>query len=208
MSKTQQEIATPDNKTHTRKVRTQKLEFGTTKWLTYAAMFAALAVVMKFIGQFLTLTDSFKITLIYVVWLIAGATLGAFGGGAVCFASDVLGAIIFPTGAINPFLILGNTVYGVIAALAFKIPIKSNVAKFIIAGVACTIICTCGINTLAIYYSYSYYKVMSVWQYFVAYRIMQPVVAVINIVIAVAMIPLLNRLRLLPPIKRRKKAAA
>lgn len=206
--KNQQEIASPDIKTNNRKVRTQKLEFGTTKWLTYAAVFAALAVVMKFIGQFLTLTDSFKITLIYVVWLIAGATLGAFGGGAVCFASDVLGAIIMPTGAINPFLILGNTLYGVIAALAFKTPIKSYVVKFIISGIACTLVCTCVINTLAIFYSYGYYKVMNVWQYFVAYRIMQPVVAVINIVITIAMIPLMSRLKLLPSLKKSKQSAA
>ena len=205
MMENQQEIATPDTKdTPTRKVRSQQLEFGTTKWLTYAAVFSALALVMKFIGQFLTLTPSFKITLIYVIWLLAGATLGPFGGGAVCFTSDVLGAIVFPTGAINPYLILGNTLYGIIAALAFKYtPIKNYYVKLISAGIACTVICTCLINTLALYYSYGYDEIFTFVQYFVAYRALQPIVAVINIVIAVAMIPLLMRLRLLPPLKKK-----
>lgn len=205
MMENQQEIATPDTKdTPTRKVRSQQLEFGTTKWLTYAAVFSALAIVIKFIGQFLTLTPSFKITLIYVIWLISGATLGAFGGGAVCFTSDVLGAIIFPTGAMNPYLILGNTLYGIIAALAFKYtPIKNYCVKMISAGIACTVICTCLINTLALYYSYGYDAMFTFAQYFVAYRILQPLVAVINIVIAVAMIPLMLRLKMLPPIKKK-----
>ena len=114
----QQEIATPDiQATNNRAVRSQKLKLGTTKWLTYTAMFAALAIVMKFIGQFLTLTDSFKITLIYAVWLVAAAVLGVVGGGVVCFVSDVLGALIIPQGPINPLLTLGCTLYGVIAGL-------------------------------------------------------------------------------------------
>lgn len=201
--KHQQEIATPDNVNN--KVRSQKLVFGTTKWLTYTAVFAALAIAMKLIGQYLTITPSFKITLIYAVWLMASATLGVFGGGAVCFTSDVLGAIIVPKGAMNPYLILGNVLYGVIAALVFKYtPVKNHAVKFIAAGVVCTVVCTCLVNTAALYYSYGYYKVMSFWQYFAAYRALQPVVAAINIGVTVAMIPLMQRLKLLPLQRKRK----
>lgn len=200
----QQEIATPDIKnTNIRKVRSQTLTFGTTKWLTYTAVFAALAVVMKFIGQYLTLTPSFKITLIYVTWLIGGAVLGPFGGAAVCITSDILGSVIIPMGAVNPFLVLGNTLYGVIAGLVFKYtPVKSYIVKFLASGTACTLICTCILNTLAIYYFYGYDKTMNVWQYFVAYRAMQPVVAIINIGVTIAIIPLLLRLKLLPTFKK------
>ena len=203
--KNQQEIATPDTKdTPSRGVRSQQLKFGTTKWLTYAAVFSALAIVMKLIGQFLTLTPNFKITLIYVIWLLAGAALGPFGGGAVCFTSDVIGALIVPAGTFNPFLILGNTLYGIIAALAFKYtPVKNYCVKIIAAGLVCTVICTCIINSLALYYSYGYDAMFTFWQYFVLYRILQPAVAAINIVIAVAMIPLFTRLRLLPPLKKK-----
>ncbi len=200
----QQEIATPDI-TQKNKVRSQKLEFGTTKWLTYAAVLAALAIIMKFIGQFLTLTPSFKITLIYVIWLIAGATLGPVGGGAVCFTSDVLGALIIPMGPINPLLILGNVLYGVIAALVFKYtPVKSYIVKFIASGLACTLICTCLINTAALYYWYKWYETLSFWLYFATYRVLQPAVAAINIGVTVAMIPLLLKLGLLTPFKKSK----
>lgn len=207
MINNQQEIATPDIKdTNTRKVRSHSLNFGTTKWLTYAGVYAALAIAMKLIGQHLTLTPNFKITLIYVVWLMASATLGAVGGGAVCFASDVLGAILVPKGAMNPYLIIGNVLYGVLAALVFRyFPIKNYAAKFIAAGVVCTVVCTCIANSLALYYSYGYYEGMTFWQYFALWRAMQPVVAVINIVIAVGMIPLMKRLQLLPPLNKKSK---
>lgn len=207
MMENQQEIATPDKRnTNARTVRSQQLTFGTTKWLTYTAVFAALAIVMKFIGQFLTLTPSFKITLIYTVWLIAAAVLGVFGGAAVCFVSDVLGAIIIPVGPMNPYLIIGNLLYGITAALVFKyLPIKSYVIKFIAAGLACTLLCTCVANSLALYYSYKYYETLTFWQYFAAFRALQPVVALINIAVTVAMIPLLMRLKLLPPLKRNKR---
>ena len=207
MINNQQEIATPDIKdTNTRKVRSHSLNFGTTKWLTYAGVYAALAIAMKLIGQYLTLTPNFKITLIYVVWLMASATLGAVGGGAVCFASDVLGAILVPKGAMNPYLIIGNLLYGITAALVFKyLPIKSYVIKFIAAGLACTLLCTCVANSLALYYSYKYYETLTFWQYFAAFRALQPVVALINIAVTVAMIPLLTRLKLLPPLKRNKR---
>lgn len=207
MINNQQEIATPDiNYTKARKVRSHSLTFGTTKWLTYAGVYSALAIAMKLIGQYLTLTPSFKITLIYVIWLMASATLGAIGGSAVCFTSDVLGAIIVPKGAMNPYLIIGNVLYGIIGALVFRyFPIKNYAVKFIAAGIACTLFCTCIANSLALFYSYKYYQTLTFWQYFVAYRALQPVVAIINIVITVGMIPLMTRLNLLPPLRKTKK---
>lgn len=206
MMENQQEIATPDKMTNKPcSVRSQQVTYNTTKWLTYTAVLAALALIMKFVGQFLTLTPSFKLTLIYTVWLIAGATLGPLGGGAVCFISDVLGAIIFPTGAINPLIILGNTIYGVIAAVVFRFtPCKSYAVKFIAAGIACTVLCTCLINTAAIWYWYKYSDTLTFWQYFVGFRLMQPLVALVNIAVTIAMIPLLKRTKLLPVAKARK----
>ncbi len=202
---TQQEIATPDTTEKNHRVRSQN-KFGSTKYLTYTAVFAALALIMKFVGQFLTLTPSFKITLIYTVWLIGGAVLGPLAGGAICFISDVLGAFIFPTGAINPLLVAGNTLYGVLAALTFKYtPSKRYAVKFIAAGVVCTAVCTCIINSLAIWYWYGIYKLTPFWAYFASQRAMQPLVALINIIVTVAMIPLLMRIRLLPPVRPENK---
>ena len=203
----QQEIATPDKDTISRKVRSQPLKFGTTKWLAYTALFAALAIVMKFIGQYLTLTDTFKITLIYVIWLIAAAVLGPVGGGTVCFVSDVLGAVIFPRGAINPLLTLGCVLFGVTAAFCFRLPVKSYIAKFVFAGVVCSVAYTLLFDSFAIWVWCKYYLNLksyvntSFWVYLGPTRAMQLGVAAINIAVTVAMIPLLIRLRLLPPLK-------
>ena len=203
MINTQQEIATPD-----KKVRHRKFIKGTTRWLTYTALFSALALVMKFIGQYLTLTPSFKLTLIYTVWLIAGAVLGVVGGGAVCFISDVLGAFIIPMGAINPLTIVANTLYGVIAALVFRFtPSRHYVVKFIVSGIVCTIVCTCLLGSAALWYGYKYYEIFSFWQYFVGKRLTQVAVAVINIPVTVAMVPLLKRTNLLPELKKKNKTA-
>ncbi len=209
MRNTQQEIATPDNDiVGSQQLRKKRIGSSPTKYLTYIAVFAALAIVMKLIGQVLTFTDSFKVTLIYFIWLIAGAVLGPIGGGAVGFVSDVLGAIVIPMGAINPLLVLGNTAYGVIAGLCFKYtPSRSYVVKMLVTGVVCTVICTCLFNSFAIWVMF-YKDMFSFWQYFAAKRAMQPLVAGINIFIAVAMIPLLVNIGLLPKqIKKEKKDA-
>lgn len=200
----QQEIATPDIRRKSCKVRSQKLEFGTTRWLTYCAVFAALSIVMKIIGQYLTITPSFRITLIYVIWLISGAVLGPLGGGVVCFTSDVLGALVVPMGPINPFITIANTFYGVTAAFAFRFtPVKNYVVKFISSGIVCTIVFTCLLNSLALYYTYGYNATLTFWQYFAAYRAFQPLVAAINVGVTVTMIPLLIRLKLLPSPKKK-----
>ncbi|MCH5351148.1 MAG: ECF transporter S component [Clostridiales bacterium] len=197
----QQEIATPDIIAD-KAVRSQNT-LSETKKMTYTAVFAALAVVMKFIGQYLTLTPSFKITLIYMIWLMAAACLGIVRGGLVCFISDILGAFILPQGAINPFVVMGNTLYGVIAGATFKlVPIKNNYLKFLIMGVVCTGLCTCLINSAAIWYGYGYYETMSFGVYFVTFRTMQPIVAAINIALTMPMIPLLKKLKLLPDTKK------
>lgn len=211
----QQEIATPDKlNTSSRKVRSQQLTFGTTKWLAYTALFAALSIVMKLIGQCLTLTDSFKITLIYVIWLIAAAVVGPIGGGTVCFVSDVLGAVIIPRGPINPLLTLGCVLFGVTAAFCFKLPVKSYIVKFVFAGVVCSVLYTLLFDSFAIWVWCRYYLKLksyinkSFWVYLGPSRAMQLGVAAINIAVTVAMIPLLLRLKLLPPLKKASDARA
>ncbi len=161
---------------------------------------------MKFIGQFLTLTPDFKITLIYVVWLIAAAVLGPISGGAVCFVSDVLGSFIIPMGPISPLNVLGNTLYGVVGGLVFKyLPTRSYVVKFIVEGVVCTVLFTCLINSLSLWYVYKWYQGMSFWKYFALKRAFQPLVAGINVIITLTLIPLLIRTKLLPDNKKPPK---
>ena len=213
----QQEIATPDNIV-TDKVRSQALKIGTTKWLTYTALFTALALMMKVIGQIGTLSDISKITLIYAIWLIAAAVLGPVGGGTVCFVSDFVIALVFPKGVLNPFITLVCTLYGVLAGLIFKYtPTKSYRVRFLLAGVICAVVCTFVLDSLAIWGWCKYYLKLGsfmengkngVFWIYMASRLFQLLMAIANTVVAVALIPALKRLKLLPPLKKRKQATA
>ncbi len=212
MSKTQQEIASPTLNIK-KKVRTQSIAFGTTRWLTYTALLTALALMMKVIGQIGTLSEISKLTLIYTVWLVAAAVLGPIGGGTVCFISDILIALVFPTGVINPFITLVCTLYGVFAGLIFKyLPTKRYAVKFIVAGVTCAVVCTFVLDSLAIWGWCKYYLNLKsflsggkngVFGIYMATRLFQLGVAIANTFIAVAMIPLLTRFKLLPPVKKK-----
>ena len=206
----QQEIATPDIKTNIRKVRSHTIAFGTTKWLAYTAFFTALALMMKVIGQIGTLSDLAKITPIYAIWLIGAAVLGPIGGGAICFISDLTIALVFPMGVLNPFITLVCTLYGVIAGLIFKIPLKSYAARFIIAGTVCAFLCTFTLDSLAIWGWCKYYLKLGsfmcggkngVFWIYMTSRLFQLTVALANTVLTVAMIPILLKLKLLPKIK-------
>lgn len=197
---TQQEIATSDTNNNNSKVRSQRIKIGTTKWLTHAAMFSALAIILKFISQYMEI-GGIKITVIYVPWLISSAVLGIIGGGTVCFVSDLLISLVFPTGPINPLTILSNTLYGVLGGAVFKFfPSKHYAVKFIAAGATCILVCTCILGSLALYYGYYYYEYLTFWQYFIGFRAWQPLIASISVGITVAMIPLLTRTKLLPQI--------
>lgn len=213
----QQEIATPDNITSD-KVRSQALKFGTTKWLSYTALFTSLALMMKVIGQIGTLSDISKITPIYSVWLIAAAVLGPFGGGVVCFISDVVIALVFPTGVLNPFITLVCTLYGVLAGLIFKYtPANNYRVRFLLAGIVCAVLCTFVLDSLAIWGWCKYYLKLGsfmengkngVFWIYMTTRLFQMLVAIANSIIAVALIPALKRLKLLPPLKKRTQATA
>lgn len=215
MNDHQQEIAIPDKKTPSRNVRTQQIKFGSTKWLTYTALFTALALLMKVIGQIGTLGEAAKLTPIYAVWLVAAAVLGPIGGGTVCFISDILIALVFPRGVINPFITIVCTLYGVIAALMIRhLPIKSYAARFIIAGLTCAVFCTYFLDSLAIWGWCKYYLDLKsfmaggkngIFWIYMTTRLFQLTVATANIFIVVAMIPLLQKLRLLPPIDKKPK---
>ncbi len=201
---TQQEIATPVSMNVPRKDRTLK-KFST-KWLTYTAVFSALALALKLLGQVLTLNDVFKVTLIYSVWLVAAAVLGPIGGGTVGFISDFLGAIILPTGVFNPLLTVGCALYGVIAGLCFKLPLRTNYMKFIVAGAVCTVTVSLIFDSAAIWIWCKYVLKLGSFMdrtliVYLGMRMAQCLMGAINIPVAIAMIPLLNRLRLLPKIK-------
>lgn len=214
VSKAQQEIASPTiQNINAGKVRTQKLQFGTTRWLAHAALFTSLALLMKVLGQIGTLSEVFKVTPIYTVWLLSAAVLGPIGGGTVCFISDLLIALVFPTGVLNPFITIVCTLYGVTAGLIFKhLPIKSYTTRLVVAGVVCAVVYTFILDSLAIWGWCKYYLNLksffgsgknAIFGIYMLTRLSQLIVALINIPIAAALLPVLNRLKLLPSNKNK-----
>ena len=214
MSNPQQEIASPTiQNIKAGKVRTQKLQFGTTRWLAYTAVLTAICILIKLIGQLGTLSDSSKLTPIYSFWLISAALLGPLGGAAVCFISDLLIALIFPVGVLNPFITIVCTLYGFTAGMIFKyLPAKSNTVKIVVAGVVCSVLISYILNSLAIWGWCKYYLNLksyfgngknAVFGVYMLTRLFQLCVALANIPIAAALLSLCGRLRLLPRIKNK-----
>ncbi|MCH5162946.1 MAG: ECF transporter S component [Clostridiales bacterium] len=209
----QQEIATSD--THINKVRSRTVRFGTTRWLTYVALFTALALLVKGIGQIGTLGDSSKITPIYMIWLLSALVLGPVGGGTVCFISDLMIALVFPVGTFNPFITLGCTLYGVIAGLITKyLPVRNYVVRVLVAGTVCAFLCTFILNTFAIWGWCKYYLKLgsyidgnnSAFGIYLSLRTFQLGIALINTFIATALVPLLVRMGLLPAFNKKEPA--
>ena len=119
MDKSSQEIATVNTKAE---YGTAKKRLNPTKRITYLATLVAAALAFKLLGQVLTF-GGFKITIVYIPWILSALVMGPIGGMTVCFATDVIGTFIMPTAGLPlPLIVVSNSLFGLIMGLAFKIP--------------------------------------------------------------------------------------
>ncbi len=145
MNKSSQEIATV--KTEANRGKEKKKKIIGTRQITYRAILVALALVCKLMGQMFSFGD-FKITFVYLPWIIAGIAMGPLGGAAVAFITDLIGTLIISTGGLPlPLTILSNTLIGFIFGLAFKIPKIDPRLKLLIGTAVALFACTLGIGT-------------------------------------------------------------
>lgn len=121
--------------------------------IAYTAVFVALSVVANMFS--VPLTGSNYLSFTYLVCFLAGIYLGFVPGLAVGFLGDLLGHLLMPYGAYNPFVALSSTLLGVIPALVWRIPKLKRADKLLLATVACAIVCTAGLNTLGLWYFYA-----------------------------------------------------
>lgn len=176
----------------------KKLLIEGTKRLTYIATLTAFALAMKFVGQtwggYLQLF-SLKLSFIYLPWILAAIMLGPIDAMIVGFVSDFLGIIILPTtGTIIPLLTLSNTLFPMIVGLAVRyLPLKNLFLKTAIGTAASILICTLGLSTLGLSLTYG-------TPFFVqlAARWAQPIIIALNLAIVGALLPLFDKLKLLP----------
>lgn len=120
-------------------------KLSATKKLTYMAIFAALAVVLKIFA--ITLSPTSRLTFFYIPVYLSGAVFGPFFGFFTGIVGDLVGFIISPTGAYNPVVTLGNGLSGLIFGLVFHFKLKPFI-KIIIGSVLCLIIVSLGVNTI------------------------------------------------------------
>lgn len=111
----------------------------TTAQLTFAAMFAALAVVLSVYPFTFYLTQSIRITFREVPIYLCSVTLGPVLGGICSFIADLCGTFISGSGnAWNPLFALSAVLIGVIPGLLFKIfePLVKRIPATIISVAA------------------------------------------------------------------------
>lgn len=213
MRTSQQEIATPDVETifapsQTKKaagktvsVKNEKTALITTKKLTLTASLVALALLFKLMGQALTIGGTFKISFTYIGWTLSAVILGPFGGAAVGAITDIMAPFILYNGfAFNPLITLGAALYPFIVGMCYRhLPFKNKSLSVVLGTALALIASTLGVTTIGIYYIGLKDYPFSFWTYLVTSRLPQLLVAGVNLVLTLVLIPVLRRIKIIEP---------
>lgn len=174
------------------------------KKIALLAVFMALSVVVNVFGID---TPTFKITLTYIVCFYAALLMGAVPAFVVGFLGDAIGFLIFPNGGVYWLYGLTLGLYGFFAGVILHcLPVKGKGAQYLKAAVAfavCYLLITVLLNTAV---NYWYVKIF-IWHgevkktflvYFAGRISVQTIVYLINVAIAFALLPVVNRLKIFP----------
>lgn len=162
-----------------------------TKKLVYTGLFAALLVVLKYFR--LDITDSFKISFTYIPCFLAGIFLGPIPAFAVGIVGDLLSSLLRGW-AINPLIMLGSGLMGVLMWIPFRINfLKFTLLKLLFGGVLVCLIVTLGINTYALTLPMAYPQYPTYTAALLT-RGLQPPVLAVNLLLTYPLIPLMKRL--------------
>ena len=119
--------------------------------LVCISMLTALSIVANLVTIPLFGTNSMSFTI--AVCFFVGVYFGALPAAAVGFVGDLIAHFILPTGPYNWFIALSTTLFGVICALVYKLPLP-KLAKLSVAAVVCYAVCLCGLNTFGLWLFY------------------------------------------------------
>ena len=160
--------------------------YFSTKRIAYLAIFVALAVVTNIFTITFSFMGSNAISFNYVPCFFAGIFLGPISGFIVGVMSDVLGCIIAPKGPWLPLITLASGLLGLIPGLVFKIKKVNPYILMAISIVIVFVVCTAGLNTLAIFLAY--FKGKKTFFAYLGARVgMQAIVVAINTVLLYAL---------------------
>lgn len=162
-----------------------------TQKITYVSILTALCVLCNVLTFFPVshLSLSFTATLCFV----SGYILGAKCGFAIGFIGDLIGAILFPQGAYNPFIGIASGFLGFIPGLLFE---KLRINKYVIVFISFIlmfIVCTAGLNTFGLWLVYGKGK-KTFWVYLIARLPAQSMVMLCNFILCLIVISVLPRI--------------
>ena len=166
------------------------MHISLTKKIVFAALFAAIAVVLKLYSW--NVSNSLKVSFLYLPCFLSGIFLGPVYGFLTGVSGDLLGTLLKPNGVISPFMVFNSGLIGGIMGTVFHIKfLKNFYLKIIIGAAAVLIVVTLGLNTFAMTLPpLNYYPTFFVA---LATRWMQPVVVSVNTGLTIALAEVLRR---------------
>ena len=204
LSSSQQEIASPQPESEGKEQKQAKSKYFTTKRIATLAVMVALSIVIKIIGNTLTFTQTFRVSFIYIPWLLSGILFGPIGGCLVSGLSDLLVILMGIGGQFIPLTFVSNLLYPLFIGLIFTFVKGGNVYVKILLGMLMSlIICTLGIGSLALYTFYKYNESYGFFEYLFAYRFIQIGVLAINAVILCLLVRPLENIGIFPESKEK-----
>ncbi|MCM1289403.1 MAG: ECF transporter S component [Corallococcus sp.] len=131
--------------------------------MTFTAVLCALSVVTNAIS--VQISGSNYLSFTYVPCFIAAIYLGIIPATAVGFLGDLIAGLLFPKGAYNVLIGISSTLIGTIPAVLYKINPKRRFIDLIASLLLCSIICTAGLNTYALWLTYGAKNGKTFWVY-------------------------------------------
>ncbi len=119
--------------------------------IAVTGMLTALSIVTNLFT--VTVSQNNAISFTITVCFVTGIYFGALPAAVVGFCGDLIAHFIHPLGAYNLFLALSTTVFGVIAALVYKLKLPKTV-NLLIALAVSFVVCSCGLNTFGLWLQY------------------------------------------------------
>lgn len=172
-------------------MKNSKTDFTRVQKITTIAILSALSIVANIFS--VPITGSNYLSFVYIPCFLAGIYLGIIGGAAVGFMGDVVGFLIHPTGPYNPLITVATVLLAVIPAIAFKFLKAPTVAKLIFSLILTTLICTCGINTVALWLMYGIGK-KTFWVYLWGRLPFQLLMVLVNGIALIIIVPSLDKI--------------
>lgn len=131
-------------------LQTREVFIMSTKRITMIAMFAAISVALNML-TIITGVKYFAISFTYIPAFVAGAFMGPVSGFLVAFLGDLIAGFIRPLGPYNPIIGIASGLLGLIPGVVFKLLKTNDYVKLALSALLCLVICTAGLNTLALY---------------------------------------------------------